>query len=527
MAPSMTPRRALVLGLVSAIFGIALVAVPPLAPPTAQAASYARPTGLKATVSARAIALTWKAVKKAPAYRVQFSTIPSMKTFTTKDVVGNYLEWTHLDSTPSANSARLRPNTKYYLRVKVITLDKRNLTSYSKILTVRTAKSNKLPELPPVSLRATKQSSTSMYLSWSSRGPGVRYRIRYGTTPKLEMGGKSRLAASTAPGTVLKGLKAGTKYYYKVRTMSADGRYLSDYSKTSSFTTSTSPGSPAIKIATYNVCSAECDTRGRPWEGAREAAVVANLAAQAPDVIALQEMHRAKLTAFLADLNQATGRTYVTTDPASKNVSGTTRLAYDSERFTTAKDEHGTLSLSLGLSSTRKYAVWAILTDALNGRRLFVVANHLIAGSAYQGLRKTQAAEIVALIAAKNTGKLPVVVAGDFNSNRDAKPSNVIYDVLAGAGYREPLGNTQGSWTVAASATAEHRMDLDYSTFNGFETYARRSKYANAPAIDYIWHSANVRVAQCQVVVDVDTKRKFVGVIPSDHNLLTATIHLR
>jgi endonuclease/exonuclease/phosphatase family metal-dependent hydrolase len=353
----------------------------------------------------------------------------------------------------------------------------------------------------------------------------VQYRIRYGTTSKLELG-KSRLASTTATATVLKGLVSGKKYYYKVRTLSTAGAYLSWYSRTSSFTVSKTYNSPVIKVATYNVCSVYCAAADRVWS-VRQAAVIANVVAQAPDIIALQEMDRSLLADLLAGLNAASSRPYMTTDPPSRGGSGTTKLAYDTSRFDMAAGDHGAVALTAGVSDTQKWAVWAILTDKLSGKKLFVVSAHLVAGSEWQELRRVQTGEVVEMVKALNTENLPVVIAGDFNSGRDYKPTNVVYDVLTGAGYSEPLGNTNNSWTVARTATAEHRVGLDYNTFNNFDTYARRSKYDNGSAIDYIWHSPKIRVAISAVAVDVDTAGRFVDVIPSDHNMLTATIHLR
>jgi endonuclease/exonuclease/phosphatase family metal-dependent hydrolase len=510
--------------MVGVFLGLALVAAPAGVATVAHAASYAKPSGLSATVSANAVGLRWKAVKNAPAYRVQFSTKSDMKTFKTKDVVGTYLAWTNLDPSPSARSPRLKPSTTYYFRVKVISLTKVNLTSYGPKLKVKTASAKAMPELAPVALKSSVQSTTSSYISWSSRGPGVLYRIRYGTSSKLPIG-KSRLASSSTPTTVLKGLVSGTKYYYKVRVLSTSGAYLSNYSKTSSFTVSKTYSSPAIKVATYNVCSVACETGVHVWSE-RKAAVIANLAAQSPDIVALQEMDRSLLADLLDGLRAASSRPYMTTDPPSRGGSGTTKLAYDTSRFSMEASEHGSVALTAGESGTKKWAVWAILTDKLSGKKLFVVSNHLVAGVAWQELRKVQTAEILDLVTAKNPDKLPVVIAGDFNSGRDYKPSNYVYDVLSAAGYREPLGNTNNSWTPARTASAEHRANLDYNTFNNFDAYAPRSKYDNGSAIDYIWHSPKVRVAAAAVVVDVDSAGRFVGVIPSDHNMLTAIVHL-
>jgi endonuclease/exonuclease/phosphatase family metal-dependent hydrolase len=518
-------QRRLVLAVVGAVLAFGLVAAPPASFLTqASAAGYAKPSGLGATVAAHAVGLHWKAVRNAPAYRVQFSTRSDMKTFTTKDVVGTYLEWTNLDPSPSAKSARLKSSTTYYFRVKVISLTKANLTSYGKKLKVKTASAKSMAELAPVALKSSVQSTTSSYISWSSRGPGVQYRIRYGTTSKLQLG-KSKVASNTDPATVLKGLVAGTKYYYKVRVLSTTGAYLSGYSKTSSFTVSKTYTSPAIKVATYNVCSLACDASAHLW-GERQPAVVANIADQSPDVIALQEMDRSLLADLLDGINAASGRAYMTTDPPSRGGSGTTKLAYDTKRFDMASTDHGFVALTAGDSATQKWAVWAILRDLVSGKKLFVVSAHLVAGVEWQELRKVQTGEVVDLVKAKNTEGLPVVIAGDFNSGPNYKPSNYVYDVLAAAGYREPLGNSNNSWTPARSASAEHRVNLDYNTYNNFDTYPRRSKYDNGSHIDYIWHSPKIRVALSAIAVDVDTTGKFVGLIPSDHNMLTATVHL-
>jgi len=520
-----TVQRRLMLAAVGAVLGFGLIVAPPSGDLTrASAASYAKPSRLGATVSANAVGLHWTTVKGAPAYRVQFSTRSDMKAAQTKDVVGSYLEWTHLNPDPSARSARLKPSTTYYFRVKVISLSKASLTGYGTKLKVKTASAKSMAELAPVSLKASVQSRTSSYISWKSRGPGVQYRIRYGKTSKLELG-KSKLASSTTSATVLKGLASGAKYYFKVRVLSSAGAYLSGYSKTASFTVSKTYASPAITVATYNVCSVACDASAHLWTE-RQPAVIANIAAQSPDIIGLQEMDRSKFADVLDGLNAASSRAYVGSDPPSRGGSGTTKLAFDSQRFEMATSDHGSVALPTGESGTTKYAAWAILSDKLSGKKLFVVSAHLVVGAEWQELRKLQTADLVALVAAKNTEGLPVVIAGDFNSGRSYKPSNVIYDVLSQAGYREPLGNTNNSWAIASTATSEHRANLDYNTFNGFDAYARRSKYDNGPDIDYIWHSPKIRVALTSVAVNVDTAGRFVGLIPSDHNLLTVTIHL-
>jgi len=513
--PSIRPhRRALSLLTSGLVLGTMLVAAPasPLVQPAA-AASYPTPSGLTAATSAHAVGLRWKAVSGVTAYRVQFSTKSSMGSYKTMDVVGTHLDWMYLNPEPKTGAARLKASTNYYFRVKAISLGQATLSHYSKVYKVRTAGNSSPPELAPIDLRSTSRSSTSMYLSWSSRGPGVRYEVRFGTSPDLASGSHS--ATFDVAGGVLKGLSAGGGYHYQVRVVSTAGKAMSNYSSVASFTTPDSDGSPAIKIATYNICSYACSN----WSG-RMLDIRDNVGKQAPDVIALEEAGSGNAAELTEAVNAKFGSSY----RLVSGYSNSTKLGYSTDRF--AEGTSGVLNLPIGTSGDQKYAVWTFLTDRQSGKRMFVVGTHLKVGDSWWELRKAQTEAIVQLIKDENTENLPVVVAGDFNSGKNYHPSNVIYDVLSAAGYSEPMGNPDGSWAISNTATAEHRIDLEYNTVNAFERLARRSKYPNGYDVDYIWHSSKVRVAVSQVVVNLDTQRKFVGTIPSDHNMLIATIHL-
>lgn len=506
-----------------ALAATASLVVPATTAAPAWAASYAKPSGLKAAkVSANSIALTWTAVRKAPAYRVQFSTKSNMSSPKTMDVVGNYLEWSRLDPDATTSSPRLAPGKTYYFRVKVIGLNKASLSGYSKALKAKTASAKSYAELAPVRLKTTARSTSSVYASWSSRGPGVSYKVIYGTNSKLPYS-SSRVITTPNAFAVIEGLTPGKKYFYKVKVIDAATAEISPYSSVRTLSSPTTSVAPPIKVATYNLCSWVSSCGGN-WT-TRMPAIVANLTAQAPDIAALQEISTSRpLSGFLDAWNLASGRHYITTDSPNRTVSNSTRLVYDSDRLTMV--DHGVLALT-AVEGDPKYAVWAILQDTRDGRQLFAVSTHLSVGNQHYELRQTQTQQIVDLIAEKNPSGLPVVVAGDFNSGKAYQPSNTIYDVMRAAGYRDPLGNTNNSWAVDGSATAEHRVDLEYNTFNGFDARARVAKYSNGFDIDYIWHNAAVRVAVSQVVVELDTAGNFVGTIPSDHNMLVAVIHLK
>ena len=273
-------RRFLTLPLLAALVGIGLVVAPTAAP--AYAAST--PTGLKAVaVSSNAVALTWNRVSGADAYRVQFSKSSSMKSFKTVDVDTNYVEWTYLNPEPSANSGRLKANTTYYFRVKVITKvdlnhSAKSLSKYGAKLKVKTSGTGSRTYLAPMKLKATDRSATSEYVSWNSRGPGIHYRVRYTT------GGNTQTKVFDYAGGVLTGLTTGATYSYSVEVISRDNdTTLSPASAPLTFTPAAT-AHPAIKIASYNICGNACGN----W-GGREPGMLDSLHRQAPDLIATQE----------------------------------------------------------------------------------------------------------------------------------------------------------------------------------------------------------------------------------------------
>jgi endonuclease/exonuclease/phosphatase family metal-dependent hydrolase len=492
---------------------------------TAHAASA--PRHLRATeIAGRAIGLTWDKTAQ-DAYRVRMSTHSDMSGAEAWDVLGNYLEWTNLDPNPDRSSSRLRPGKTYYFQVKAIerkasSSDRDNLSSYSSRIAVRTS-TKALPELRPVQFTATP-ATTSMYLSWRSRGPGVRYLVRYSTTLSTSVTRWQKAVFDTAGGT-LTGLKPDTKYYFRTRVLDLAGKPLSGYSKTWKGTTRTT--SPAIKVLSYNVN--KVSNTSHPWEGRRDA-VAANILAQSPDVVGLQEA--SPLTVIGADgsvmtqyddLLQRLGDPYKL---ATRKGSSGTKLAYNTSRL--AVIDADTTALTTYGTATR-YAVWAIFEDLRDGSRFFVLNTHLEPGTdtvaEYNQARTTQAAEVLQLIADHSAG-LPVVLEGDFNSARTANPDNAPYVAFTGAGLVDPMDNEDPSWTAGRNATAETLLDAEYNSYNGYETRARRTSFAEGTYIDYILTDPRIRVAQFRTVVTLDRGRNFVGTIPSDHNAIVATVEL-
>ena len=488
---------------------------------TAPAQAASSPSGLRATsVAAKGVGLSWDATAE-DTYRVRFSNSSSMSNPKSWAFEGNYFEWTRTDANPSLAATRLMPGGTYYFQVKALDRNRKDISGqgYSKALQV-TLPDAAFPELPPVDLKATTGDADSLHVSWRTRGPGVRYKLRYTTNPDHAVGDWSSDVFPSAGGT-LAGLRASTKYYFRVRAVDTAGDALSDYSDTWSKTTR--GGSRSIVVASYNITK---NGSGPARWTDRRIEVADNILAQRPDVVMLQEAVPPKVTingkkiAQYTDILNLLGSKY---NYVTSEYSSGTRLAYDSTRFRVkAKD-----AVKLYVYGKQpRYAVWAILQDKVSDERFFALTTHLEPGgsaSKYNKARVKQAKQILARIAAKSKG-LPVVVSGDMNSSRANTP-NGPYLALSGGGLVDPLGNAQDTYISTSAGIAEHRIDLEYNSFNGWGRTAKRASYPVGTRVDYFL-TRRMRVAEQRTVVKVDADRQFIGTIPSDHNLITLTVHL-
>lgn len=493
--------------------------------------ALAAPANLRATaVSARAIDLAWKPAGGGM-YRLRFSKSSTMANPKTWDVAENSYEWTSTDPNPGVVAARLSPSTTYYFQVKAVeraasASDRESLTGYSKVVAIKTATAATYPDLPPAGRTSTGGGADTVYVSWNTQGPGMHYALRYTTNPSAKV---TKWTKRTLPvaGAAVTGLKPKTTYYFRVRVVDRSGKATSNYSDAWSRTTAATNASPGLNVVSYNVLK----TGSGPTWASRRMAVAGNILRQHPDVIALQEAVGNKVTDSAGKtVPQYTDVLQLLGDPyrfVTTKGSGGTKLAYDSSRLTVVTADVAPLTT---YGSATRYAVWSILQDKTSGKQFFALSTHLEPGTSdstvYNDARIRQAQEVLALIAAQNTRKLPVVVAGDLNSSRATYPENGAYRVFTGAGLVDPLGRSQNSLLAGQDATAEHIIDGAYNSFNGFDVTARRTGYPIGTNVDYILVSGAARVAQWRTVVDVDSARRFVGTIPSDHNLITATVHL-
>ena len=212
-------------------------------------------------------------------------------------------------------------------------------------------------------------------------------------------------------------------------------------------------------------------------------------------------------------------------DPQDRGASQGTRIFYNSSRLTLTAN--GSKLLPSVAGENERYMAWAVLQQHSSGKSFFFVSQHLQGGSEYTALRRTEAEVALATIRAINTARLPVISVGDLNSTRFNTGGNTPYDVYVAARYVDPLGGAYRTTTTAPGATVEKAYNRRVSSWNDFERKVRvaKSSWVNGSNLDYIL-TARMRVSEWETVVAMDASGNFIGRIPSDHNLIRATVYL-
>ncbi len=519
-------------------------------------AAISTPTSV--TTSSRsvtALRLTWSAVTGAPRYRVQYATDQAMSDAVYRRSWSNSLDLTTLQA-----------GRTYYVRVRVISADgTKSLTPYSPAVRVSTRSAGDYPHLSPSGLKVENVNSVEAFLRWHGSEAGLSYRVEL--TQGTAVPRYFRFHAVTYAS--IKALTAGATYMARVRVISAAGVSLSEYSAKVSFKTpkvapspspSATPSIPteptpsnppgaSLRIATYNVKCANCFSGvpdEEPWS-VRAPVVARTVLQQAPDVIGLQEASQGWLRdsngdqinkSQFEDLVERLGPGYRLTNsarnncvtsstptncvPADQGASQGTKIVYRAARL--ALVAQGSKKLS-SQGSQARYLAWAIFQDRVSGKRFFFADTHLEPSSDSAELRRIQTAEVLSEIRLKNPAGLPAVIAGDLNSHKWTLPANTPYDLILEAGYVDPLGNYYRSTTATRGATVENRVRTNFSSFNAFVRQAKSFTYVNGTYLDYLF-TTPMRVLEWETVVEIDSSGRFIGVIPSDHNMLRATVVL-
>jgi SpoIID/LytB domain protein len=211
--------------------------------------------GLAASDEASTAAtVSWDAVPGAAKYRVYYSTSSSMGSACEPDC--RVITPSDLGS-PSYRLTGLKAGSAYYVKVSAISAAGKTLTGWQttplKVQLIDSATNRDVPQ----GLRTTSATTSAITFSWGAVSGAPRYRIQLSTSSS--MSGATYYRFYGTSGTV-SGLKAGTKYYAKVRTIEDDGTNISPYSSAVTASTVAAAGSASAVRNTVNVPSSRAIT---------------------------------------------------------------------------------------------------------------------------------------------------------------------------------------------------------------------------------------------------------------------------
>ncbi len=347
-------------------------------------------------------------------------------------------------------------------------------------------------------------STTALRLSWPRVKGATKYEIDVDDNIAMSSPSTIKLAATGAArmGYTLSGLSPGKTYCVQIRGKRGKRNYGPRSRRTCKPTViSRGPATGApYRVMTYNVCSTACKGRATSWK-TRSGLATSLIKSQAPDVLAIQE-HSHGTTSPL--LNSTLSSTYAATTYLSAKD-----LFYKRSRFSLAR----TGSLSLTHS---RYAVWAELIDkAESNRHVIFVSAHLSSGksAAADAARQSETSLLISGIEGINRNGLPVVYAGDFNSNK-SRPTDGPRAVFNANGYYDAYDLaarlSRPNWNSAAA-------------FSSAPAKPRKS-YTWGDHVDHIWvrpGSSNVTGWSSPAVMK---GKKYATPMPSDHKPVVVTV---
>ena len=503
------PRRGrwLLLHAVALTLVFTLAGLLSVAPASADPQKLAAPTSMTISQRSTMAVVTWPAVPDAAGYAIDYDTSPSFITARNLTSPETIAILTGLD-----------PSTYYYVRVAAVDAATKALGPWATASTFTTGEREY--SLPSPVLTATSDTSTSLTVEWNKVGPRLHYEVALGKDAKTVTATEQVTGLTTA----FDKLEEKTKYYLSARAVNADGDPVTAWSPPVAFKT---PESMPLRVGSYNIRNGTIKAGGGNWTKRRHA-VADTVAGQRVAVLGLQEATwniGGYPSGQYADLAHLLGKSWKSTTYVGNAGPEGTRILYDSDEVTMLRQGYQKLAGSHANGNWR-YVSWAEFRQLSTGKRFFFANTHFLQKQNKNDYnsRVSGAQQLVRIVERYNTEKLPTIIVGDINSHKFRNPQNAPYNIITDAGYIDPLDNVD-DWRGGPRGIAEKRINANMFTINLFHRKAMKGNYATGVMVDQIFVTP-MRVSEWETVVNVDSSGRFIGTIPSDHNMIRATVYL-
>jgi len=305
-----------------------------------------------------------------------------------------------------------------------------------------------------------------------------------------------------------------------------------------------------LRIASFNIRNANSYTHQKNekhWED-RRGTVVSLVRGEDLDVLAVQEATQGmlhdpasggKVNQYEDLVNRLGGAWQVTNEnhyncvnAASPNrctyryngASEGNRILFDASRVQLLAQGSKILPVPKGKGDN--YMAWAQFRQRSSGKEFLVSNLHTVGTDKDYKIKNSQAATALAELKAHNPSGLPMVALGDWNSSRFERPSNGPYDTYVEAGFSDPLGQTYRTHSLARATVAKKtRVWLNSSNPTWARTAPNHKEWGLGSYIDYIL-TTKMHVSEWETVARLDSRGRYVGTIPSDHNMVRVTVTL-
>lgn len=307
-----------------------------------------------------------------------------------------------------------------------------------------------------------------------------------------------------------------------------------------------------VRVGSFNIKNVLFARRPMVNWKIRRQVIIRQVLGEKIGVLGIQEAHQGRSIGLnypdgenqYADLrgglNDAGGH-YRLTTPASYNcanpdsfhncryrdrgASRSTRILYDAQLFEMVRD--GSVKYRRQIREDR-YLVWAVFKVRSTGQKFLFTTTHLT--SRDERIRMAQWRQSVRVVN-RLKGRKPVISTGDYNANKYHPISREMLPVMRENGYGDVL-NQEYRTNPIEDPRAESVVNGWINSYN----YGKRDvaafsfedqRHLTGMNIDWVFASNDLPVKEWKVVVDYNPDTLEVqGALPSDHNLVRATIRL-